>query len=99
MKTEPDVSSAAVDPNALHYQEIMFSLVMGVLAVLGRENNRDLLLTFVAMLAFNLSYHRLLRSRGGTVVPLVSMAVNVTLCSLVVALSGGHRSSFWPLYL
>ena len=103
MNIELDESPAAVDPHALHYQEILFSLVMSVVAVLGRDNplvrSPDILWAFAAMLAFNLSYHRLLRRRGGTTVPLVSMAVNVALCSLVLGLSGGDQSSFWPLYL
>jgi signal transduction histidine kinase len=94
---------AAVDPNALHYQEILFSLVMSVVAVLGRGNllvrSPEILWAFAAMLAFNLSYHRLLRVRGGAIAPLISMAVNVALCSLVLGYSGGDRSSFWPLYL
>lgn len=99
MKTERD----AVDPNAMHYQEILFSLVMSVVAVLGRGNPLvifpGILWAFMGMLAFNLAYHLVLRSRGGVVVPLVSMAVNVALCSLVLGLSGGDQSSFWPLYL
>ena len=103
MNTELDAPPAAVDPNALHYQEILFSLVMSVVAALGRDNplvrSPDILWAFAGMLAFNLSYHRLLRSHGGTAVPLVSMAVNVALCSLVLGLSGGDQSSFWPLYL
>lgn len=97
------MNAEAVDPNALHYQEILFSVAMVVVAVIGREHPLvrfpDILWALAAMLAFNLSYHRLLRRGGGSLTPLVSMAVNVTLCSLVVGLSGGDRSSFWPLYL
>lgn len=103
MIMEIDASPDAVDPNALHYQEILLSIVMSVVAMLGRDNPLvrfpDILWAFAAMLVFNLSYHRLLRRRGGAIVPLLSMAVNVALCSAVVALSGGDRSSFWPLYL
>ncbi|MBI2384467.1 MAG: response regulator [Elusimicrobia bacterium] len=103
MADQLDASSSAVDPNALQYQEIVFSLAMGVVAMLGRDNPLvrypDILWAFAAMLAFNLGYHRLLRARGGTAAPLVSMAVNVALCSLVLGLSGGAQSSFWPLYL
>lgn len=103
MKTQLDASCGAVDPNALRYQEILFTLVMSVVAVLGRENPvvrfPDILWAFAAMLAFNLAYHRLLRSRGGAVVPLISMGVNVALTSLILGLSGGDRSGFWPLYL
>ncbi len=95
--------ASAVDPNALHYQEILFSLVMSVVAVLSRDNPQvhypDILWAFATMLAFNFSYHRLLKSRAGAVVPLISMSVNVALISLVVGLSGGDLSSFWPLYL
>jgi signal transduction histidine kinase len=94
---------AAVDPNALQYQEILFSLVMSVVAVLGRDGelvrSPEILWAFAAMLGFNLSYHRLLRRRGGSTPPLISMAVNVALCSLILAFSGGDQSSFWPLYL
>jgi signal transduction histidine kinase len=95
--------AAAVDPNALHYQEILFSLVMSVVAVLSRDNPQvvypEILWAFVTMLVFNFFYHRLLKSRSGVVVPLVSMSVNVALISLVLGLSGGDQSSFWPLYL
>lgn len=103
MKTELESARGGVDPNALHYQEILFSLVMSVVAVLGRANPLlrfpDILWAFAGMLVFNLAYHRLLRGRAGMMVPLVSMAVNVLLISLVVNLSGGDQSSFWPLYL
>ncbi len=94
---------AAADPNAFEFQEILFSLVMGALAALGRDNPLvrypDVLWAFAAMLAFNLCYYRVLSGRGGTAAPLISMAVNVALCSLILALSGGDQSSYWPLYL
>jgi|CXWL01.1.fsa_nt_gi signal transduction histidine kinase len=103
MNNELEPTCAAVDPNALHYQEIMFSIVMSVVAVLARDNPLvrfpDILWAFALLLAFNLGYHRLLRTRGGAVVPLVSMAVNVVLCSVVLSLSGGDQSNFWPLYI
>lgn len=93
----------AADPNALQHQEIIFSLLMLVVALMGRGNPLirypDLLWAFAVMLAFNLGYHRLLRRGEGAVVPLVSTAVNLALCSLIVGLSGGERSDFWPLYL
>lgn len=93
----------AADPNALQHQEIVFSLLMLVVALLGRGNPLirypDLLWAFAGMLAFNLGYHRLLRRGDSAVVPLVSTAVNLSLCSLIVGLSGGERSDFWPLYL
>lgn len=93
----------AVDPNALHYQEIVFSLIMALVAVFSRENPLvrfpDILWVFLGMLAFNLAYHRMLKGACGPVVPLVSTAVNVALCTLVLGLSGGDQSSFWPLYL
>lgn len=96
-------TSEAVDPNALQYQEILFSVAMCIVAVIGRESPLvrfpDILWALVAMLAFNLSYYRLLRSRGGSLAPLVSMAANAALCALVVGLSGGDQSSFWPLFL
>lgn len=103
MNSHSDAGRAAIDPNALHYQEILFSLVMGVVALLSRGNplvsHPDILWAFAAMLAFNLSYHRLLRAGSGKIVPLVSMAVNVALISAVLRFSGGEQSSFWPLYL
>ncbi len=103
MNSEFQTPPAAVDPNALRYQEIMFSLVMSVVAVLGRDNPLvlfpDILWAFAALLGFNLAYHRLLRRGGVTGAPLVSVSVNVALCSLVLGLSGGDRSGFWPLYL
>ncbi|UPT75550.1 MAG: hypothetical protein M0D55_07705 [Elusimicrobiota bacterium] len=96
-------SVGAVDPKALHYQEVLFSLVMTVVSVISRDNPLvrfpDILWAFAAMLAFNLAYHRMLRRSSGALAPLVSMAVNVALSSLVVAFSGGAQSSFWPLYL
>jgi signal transduction histidine kinase len=93
----------AADPNALHYQEILFSIVMSVVAVLGRDNplvrGPEILGVFAAMLVFNLGYHRVLRRGAGAGAPLVSMAANLCLCSLVLGFSGGDQSSFWPLYL
>ena len=69
MNIELESPYAAVDPNALHYQEIMFSIVMSVVAVLARGNPLvrfpDILWAFTGMLAFNLAYHRLLRTWGG----------------------------------
>lgn len=98
-----ELDAAPVDPKALQYQEILFSVVMTVVSILSRDNPLvrfpDILWAFAAMLAFNLGYHRMLRRSAGLVVPLVSMAVNVALSSLVVAYSGGSASSFWPLYL
>jgi signal transduction histidine kinase len=103
MNIELDASPAAVDPNALHYQEILFSLVMSVVAVLGRGNPLvrapEILWAFAGMLAFNLGYHRLLRAGAGATAPLISMAVNIVLCSLVQNFSGGDQSYYWPLYL
>lgn len=98
-----DDSPAAVDPHALQYQEILFSLVMSVVAIIGRDNPLvrypDILWAFAAMLVFNLLYYRFLRLGRGARVALVSMAVNTALISGVVGLSGGADSSFWPLYL
>lgn len=96
-------TTAPVDPNALHYQEVVFSLVMTVAAVLSRENPLlsfpGILWSFLGLLSFNLVYHVALRRGGSRWVPLVSMAVNVGLISLVLAYSGGDQSPFWPLYL
>jgi len=98
-----DVPAGSVDPKALHYQEVLFSLVMSVVSVISRDNPLvrfpDILWAFAAMLGFNLAYHRMLRRSSGSIAPLASIAVNVCLSSLVVFLSGGAQSSFWPLYL
>jgi signal transduction histidine kinase len=93
----------SLDPQSLNNQEVLFSLVMTVVSVVSRDNPLvrfpDILWAFAAMLGFNLAYHRMLRRSAGAVAPLVSIAVNVALSSLVVAYSGGAQSSFWPLYL
>jgi len=103
MNITQEASSGPADPSALHYQEILFSIVMSVVAVLARGNPLvrfpDILWALAGMLAFNLSFHRALRGRAGAAVPLVSMAVNAVFCALVIGLSGGDRSSFWPLFL
>ncbi|MFI5344913.1 MAG: histidine kinase dimerization/phospho-acceptor domain-containing protein [Elusimicrobiota bacterium] len=104
MRTAIGEAAPAAEANALAYQEILFALVMTLVAVLNRENELvrypEILWAFILMLAFNLSYHVFLRRRrDSVVVPLVSAAVNVALVSLVVAFSGGDLSRFWPLYL
>lgn len=102
MRTLPDVARS-VDLHALRHQEIVFSLVMGVIALLSRDNplvrTPDILWAFAAMLAFNLASHRALREGGVPAAALVSVAANVLLAGAVVAASGGAASSFWPLYL
>lgn len=94
---------AAVDLDALRHQEILFSLLVGVIALLSRDNPlvrmQGLLWSFAAMLAFNLGSHRALRAARGPAPALLSVSANVLLASLVVAFSGGAASGFWPLYL
>lgn len=94
---------ASVEPNALHDQEILFSLVMSAVAVLscgnGLVQGTRILWVFTALLGFNLAFHRLLLGLSGSTAPLVSIGGNAFLCTLVLALSGGDKSSFWPLYL
>jgi signal transduction histidine kinase len=60
----------------------------------------DLLVAFAVLLGFNLLYQVALRRRGETwYVPMISMAVNAVLISLVLHYSGGPDSDFWPMYL
>ncbi|MEK7656435.1 MAG: hypothetical protein AAB412_01635 [Elusimicrobiota bacterium] len=88
---------------AISAQEIVFSISMGTVAVLGRENPSfalpGILWVFAALLAFNLGYHLFLRRDASWVVPLVSIAVNTVLISAALAYSGGSDSYFWPMYL
>ncbi|MDE2143039.1 MAG: HAMP domain-containing histidine kinase [Elusimicrobia bacterium] len=88
---------------AFRHQEIAFSVCMAAVAVLLRDNpdySRHFLWAFTGLLAFNLAYHVVLRRRGETwYVPMVSMAVNTLLVTLLVYLSGGANSPFWPMYL
>lgn len=100
---ERDPATSSIDLHALRHQEILFSLVMGVIALLSRDNplvrTPDILWAFAAMLAFNFASHRALRAGGGPAGPLLSVATNVLLASAVVECSGGAASGFWPLYL
>ena len=88
---------------AFRHQEIAFSVVMAGVAFLLRGNpaySPDLLGAFALLLAFNLGYQVVLRRRGDAwVVPLVSMASNTVLATLIVHASGGSASPFWPMYL
>ena len=89
---------------ALRHQEIAFSISMGAVAVLGRDNPLfvfpELLIAFAVLLGFNLLYQMALRRRGETwYVPMISMAVNAVLISAVLHYSGGAESDFWPMYL
>ena len=98
----PARSAAARD--AFHYQEIAFSICMGAVAILGRDNpaysSPGILWAFALLLAFNLGYQIVLRRKGELwVVPMVSMAVNTVLVTLVLSFSGGENSGFWPMYL
>jgi|GEM_PF-1957019 len=96
--------ASSVGEAALRHQEIAFSISMGAVAVLGRENPLfifpELLVAFAVLLGFNLLYQMALRRRGETwYVPMISMAVNSVLISLVLYYSGGPESDFWPMYL
>ncbi|MBI2789157.1 MAG: hypothetical protein HYX59_10785 [Elusimicrobia bacterium] len=86
------------------FQEIAFSICMGAVAVLGRDNphfsSPGILWAFAGLLAFNLAYQLALRRRGEVwFVPMISMAVNTVLVTAVLAFSGGENSGFWPMYL
>lgn len=88
---------------AFHNQEVSFSLCMAAVAVLARDNpaySSKLPEAFALLLAFNLVYCVILRKRGDAwVVPMLSMAANTVLVTLVLRLSGGSASPFWPMYL
>lgn len=99
MKTE---TAPAHSP--FKFQEIAFSICMGAVAVLGRDNphfsSPGILWAFAGLLAFNLAYQLALRRRGEVwFVPMISMAVNTVLVTAVLACSGGENSGFWPMYL
>ncbi|MCR4296983.1 MAG: hypothetical protein NUW21_15740, partial [Elusimicrobia bacterium] len=89
---------------AFRYQEIAFSICMGAVALLGRDDPQfsspGILWAFAGLLVFNLGYQLALR-KGGDVwyVPMASMAVNMLLVTAVLAYSGGESSGFWPMYL
>lgn len=85
-------------------QEALFSVFMGLVALLGRGNPLlqfpDVLWAFGALLAFNLVYHWVLAKWSDRwEVSFVSVTVNSLLISGVLYASGGSDSSFWPLYL
>lgn len=88
----------------LRRQEIAFSIVMGILAVLSRGNPLvsfpEILWAFEALLAFNFAYHFLLkRGLAASSAPFASTAVNILIVTLVLRWSGGADSYFWPMYL
>lgn len=90
--------------SAFKFQEIAFSICMGAVAVMGRDNphfsSPGILWAFAGLLAFNLAYQLALRRRGEVwFVPMISMAVNTVLVTAVLAYSGGKNSGFWPMYL
>ncbi|MDE2490708.1 MAG: hypothetical protein KGM24_07660 [Elusimicrobia bacterium] len=95
-------AAARAGEAAFRHQEIAFSVCMGGVALLARGDpdfSPQLLWAFAALLAFNLGYHVLLRRRGDEwTIPLISMAVNMTLVTAVLSLSGGQDSPFWPMY-
>lgn len=99
MNSETSASQAA-----FRHQEIAFSICMGAVALLGRDNPRfsspGILWAFAGLLVFNLAYQLVLRKSGDAwYVPMVSMAVNMVLVTAVLAFSGGETSGFWPMYL
>lgn len=96
------LTAPPADPQALQHQELLFSLVMSVVALLCRDNplvSPDILWVFGGMLLFNLGYHRTLRAGTSAWTPLASIGANAALSAAAVALSGGAASSFWPLFL
>lgn len=89
---------------AFKYQEIAFSICMGTVAVVGRDNPHfsmpGILWAFASLLGFNLLYQLALRKRGDVwYVPMISMAVNSVLVTAALSFSGGENSDFWPMYL
>lgn len=92
------------EQNEFGYHEIIFSIVMGLVAALNRDNPLvsypNALWAFAALLAGNLACQLALRrtSRRGEVA-LASVALNVVLVSLVISTTGASQSSFWPMYL
>lgn len=91
-------------PEAFRYQEIVFSLVMGFITLVNHENPLliypDILWAFAALLGANLAYQlALTRFKDSSAVALTSMGANIALVSLIVRVSGGCQSSFWPMYL
>src|SRR2546426_4895608 len=100
----PAETAGPIDPKAFRHQEIVFSLMMGVIAILSRDNPLitypEILWTFEGLLGFNLAYHFLLKRQNGRWwIPLVSMAANVLLVTVILEFSGGYESYFWPMYL
>jgi signal transduction histidine kinase len=93
-----------IDSRAFQYQEILFSIIMSVVAMLSRGNPLvvypDALWAFLAILGFNLAYHMALRwHEARSLVPVASVATNVLLISWALWASGGWESRFWPMYL
>ncbi len=88
---------------AFKHQEVAFSVCMAAVAVLVRDNpaySPHLLWGFAGLLTFNLLYHWLLRTKGESwYIPMISMAANTVLVTLLLHLSGGSDSPFWPMYL
>lgn len=97
------LSASRAGEAAFKHQEVAFSVCMAAVAILLRDNplySPNLLWGFALLLAFNLLYHVVLRRRGETwYVPMVSMAANSVLVTLLLHLSGGADSPFWPMYL
>ena len=96
--------NSETSPDAFHYQEIVFSLMMGLVAAVNREDPLvsypEILWAFAVLLSASLLHQLALRRfNQNPRVALAAMAVNITLISAVLSISGGARSSFWPLYL
>src|SRR5260370_9310156 len=93
-----------VDPKSLHSHEIVFSLLMGAIALVNRGNPLlaypEILWDFALLLGFNLACQLALRQGADARhVGLAAALGNVALVSLVLRASGGVESSFWPMYL
>lgn len=83
-------------------QEAVFSIFMGLAAILGVWDSRlhypDALIAFGAFLAFNLLGHVFLRrwsDRWGRAIA----AGDTALIAWILSSSGGSDSYFWPMYL
>ena len=84
-------------------QETVFSICMGIVALLGRDNPMlsypEVLWAFGAFLLFNLAVGVALRGRAPRWVAFLSVAGNSGLIAAILAYSGGAESYFWPMYL
>ena len=92
------------DRKIIQYQEVVFALLMGAIAILSRGNPAifypETLWTFAALAGFNLAYHFLLKRRHEVwFIPMISIAVNLCVITAILRYTGGYDSAFWPMYL